>query len=97
MPTVKLTERQLKSAACSHTHEAREVNWSERVCPECAQLGDTWVALRICMICGHIGCCDSSGNRHARAHYERTGHPLIKSIEPGPDWAWCYPDNTYLE
>ncbi|MGH8116733.1 MAG: UBP-type zinc finger domain-containing protein [Rhodanobacteraceae bacterium] len=49
------------------------------------------------MICGHIGCCDSSKNRHARAHYEATGHAIIKTIEAGPDWAWCYPDDTYLK
>ena len=58
---------------------------------------DTWVHLRICMRCGHVGCCDNSKNKHATAHFKASGHPIIKSIEPGEDWAWCYVDETYLE
>jgi CPA2 family monovalent cation:H+ antiporter-2 len=96
MPTIKLTANQQHSKLCHHTGEAHAVNYAEQVCPECAAKGDTWVQLRICMTCGHVGCCDSSSNRHARAHYEATGHPIIKTIEAGADWAWCYPDDTYL-
>lgn len=97
MPNIKLTTSQRNSRLCKHTGETHAVSYTEHVYPECVAKGDTWVQLRICMICGHVGCCDSSKNRHARAHYEKTGHPIIKTIEPGPDWAWCYPDNTYLK
>lgn len=96
MPSVTLTASQQHSNACTHTNDTRVVGYTGRVCPECVAKGDAWVQLRICMTCGHVGCCDSSSNRHARAHYEATGHPVIKSIEPGADWAWCYRDNTYL-
>lgn len=97
MPDVKLTDEQRSSRARMHTDAAREVSYSEHVCPECVAQGTTWVHLRICMTCGHVGCCDSSTARHARVHYEATGHPIIKSIEAGPDWAWCYVDDTYLK
>ncbi|HET7922628.1 MAG TPA: UBP-type zinc finger domain-containing protein [Gammaproteobacteria bacterium] len=97
MPDMKLTARQRDSSHCTHTHEAQTVSYTEHACPECVTAGDSWVQLRICMICGHVGCCDSSKNRHARAHYQSTGHPIIKTIEDGPDWAWCYPDDTYLK
>jgi uncharacterized UBP type Zn finger protein len=65
-------------------------------CAECLALGEPWVHLRICMTCGHVGCCDTSPRRHARAHWDDTGHPLIKSAEPGEDWAWCYIDEAVL-
>ncbi|HKV96208.1 MAG TPA: UBP-type zinc finger domain-containing protein [Gammaproteobacteria bacterium] len=97
MPSVKLTAQQLHSKLCKHTGQAREVSYTAHVCPECVAQDDTWVHLRICMICGHVGCCDSSRNRHARAHYASSQHPIIKTIEAEPDWAWCYPDDTYLK
>ncbi len=59
-------------------------------CQECLERGDAWVHLRLCMTCGHEGCCDSSPNRHATAHYHATEHPVIKSYEPGEDWVWCF-------
>lgn len=97
MPSVKLTANQRASKLCTHTDAAKEVGYAEHICPECVARGDTWVQLRICMMCGHVGCCDSSKNRHARTHYQSSGHPIIKTIETGPDWAWCYPDDTYLK
>ena len=97
MPSVKLTEHQRASRLCKHTAQAKEVSYAEHVCPECVAKGDAWVQLRICMICSHVGCCDSSKNRHARTHYESTQHPIIMTIESSPAWAWCYPDNTYLK
>lgn len=97
MPDVKLREDQADSPQCSHMGQAKTVSYAKRVCPECVQLGDTWVHLRICMICGHVGCCDNSKNKHATAHFKGIGHPIIKSIEPGEDWAWCYIDEAYLE
>ena len=66
------------------------------VCQECVRLGDTWVHLRMCSTCGHIGCCDSSKNRHATRHFQASGHPLIRSIQPGEDWVWCYLDEVVL-
>jgi uncharacterized UBP type Zn finger protein len=59
--------------------------------------GDSWVALRICRICGHVGCCDSSKNKYATQHFHETGHPIIQSFEPGQDWAWCYVDEMYVD
>ena len=60
-------------------------------CPECRAAGlDDWVHLRQCLTCGHVGCCDSSPRRHASAHYHATAHPVIRSIEPGETWRWCY-------
>jgi len=94
---VKLNPQQAASKACKHTDQARTVSYPRRECPECVAQGDRWVHLRICMVCGHVGCCDSSKNKHARAHFEKTGHPIIKSIEPNEDWAWCYLDDGYLE
>lgn len=67
-------------------------------CEECAKEGTTWVSLDVCKTCGHVGCCDSSTGRHARAHYESTGHPMIGPASNGPgDWLWCYPDNEYVK
>ncbi|HEY3859171.1 MAG TPA: UBP-type zinc finger domain-containing protein [Gammaproteobacteria bacterium] len=96
MEIVKLRKAQAGNRACKHTAQAREVSYPKRECPECLAMGDTWVHLRICMICGHVGCCDNSKNKHARGHYVKTGHPIIMSIQPGEDWAWCYIDDVYL-
>jgi hypothetical protein len=65
-------------------------------CEDCLRIGARWVHLRMCTSCGHIGCCDSSPNRHATAHANETGHPVIRSAEPGEDWFWCYPDGLAL-
>ena len=65
-------------------------------CEECLKIGDTWVHLRLCMECGNVGCCDSSKNPHARAHFYATQHPIIQSAEKGEDWRWCYIDEIYL-
>ena len=65
-------------------------------CEECLILGSTWVHLRLCLTCGHVGCCDSSPLRHARAHAFTIGHPIVQSFEPGENWRWCYVDETYV-
>ena len=70
---------------------------SSHGCQECLERGDYWVHLRLCMACGHVGCCDDSPNRHATSHFFGTRHPVIKSFEPGEDWAWCYEDDLYLD
>ena len=59
-------------------------------------MGDSWVHLRLCLICGHVGCCDKSKNKHATGHFHSTGHPIIESFEPGEDWRWCYIDAVML-
>ena len=65
---------------------------SGRGSEECLSTGGAWVHLRLCLTCGHVGCCDSSPGHHATLHHEETGHPVVKSFEPGEDWAWCYVD-----
>lgn len=66
-------------------------------CEECLKSGDTWVHLRLCRQCGHVGCCDDSRNRHATAHFHATGHPVMSSLEPGEYWSWCYIDEIGFE
>ena len=82
---------------CTHLNDIQEVTPRTPGCEECLQTGDTWVHLRLCMSCGHVGCCDSSKNKHATRHFNATHHPIIKSEEPGEDWGWCYEDEVVLE
>jgi CPA2 family monovalent cation:H+ antiporter-2 len=87
---------QVSTAVCSHLAQLHPVLPSANGCEECLKMGDTWVHLRICMTCGHVGCCDSSKNKHATKHYHRTTHPIVRSLEPGEDWGWCYEDEVML-
>lgn len=82
------------AAACEHLRDACEVPrpTSPTGCEECLRDGASWVHLRICMSCGHVGCCDSSEGKHATAHFEETGHPVMRSFEPGEAWRWCFVD-----
>ncbi len=66
-------------------------------CEECLKLGQPWVHLRVCLTCGHVGCCDSSIGNHATKHYLATKHPMMRSLERGEDWGWCYVDDTFFE
>lgn len=85
------------AATCTHVKDhAKNVKPRTKGCEECMKTGSTWLHLRMCMECGKVGCCDSSPNRHARAHFHETQHPLIRSAERGEDWRWCYVDETYL-
>ncbi len=84
------------STNCPHLDRVHPVTPSAKGCEDCLRTGDDWVHLRICMTCGHVGCCDDSKNKHATKHYHDTDHPIIKSLEPGEDWAWCYPDELML-
>ncbi len=82
---------------CTHLDQIHSVKPRTKGCEECLQTGDTWVHLRMCMVCGHVGCCDSSKNRHATQHFHSSQHPLMRSIEPGEDWGWCYIDELVIE
>ncbi len=82
---------------CAHTDQIRNVSPHTRGCEECLQSGDSWVHLRLCMTCGHVGCCDSSKNKHATKHFHQTKHPIMRSLERGEDWGWCYIDEVELE
>ncbi len=86
-----------RQPACNHMDEIREVVPASMGCVECLEMGDTWFHLRLCTICGYVGCCDNSKNRHATAHFHATGHPVVKSFEPGEDWGWCYVDEVYIK
>jgi len=86
--------------ACTHLdhyrhHKAPKPNtkgWEE-----CLKMGDEWFHLRLCLECGHVGCCDSSKNRHATKHYHTTKHPVMQSFQPGEDWRWCFMDEVLAE
>lgn len=66
-------------------------------CEECLATGGQWVHLRLCLVCGHVGCCDNSPNRHATKHFHSSKHPVMRSFEPGEDWGWCYVDEEFVE
>jgi uncharacterized UBP type Zn finger protein len=80
----------------SHVKEIRDVKPRSQGCEECLEIGSGWVNLRLCLSCGHVGCCDSSPNRHATKHFQKTRHPIIQSFEPGEDWRWCYVDEAMV-
>jgi uncharacterized UBP type Zn finger protein len=82
--------------ACTHldTIEIKELPEAVEGCEDCLRTGDAWCHLRMCLTCGHVGCCDSSPNRHASAHALAQGHPIIRSVQPGEDWSWCYVDEV---
>ena len=84
------------AATCTHLDTIRDVSPAATGCQECLATGDTWVHLRLCMTCGKVGCCDSSPNRHASAHAREAGHPIVRSLEPGEDWLWCFVDEVAL-
>jgi len=82
---------------CDHIEKAKIKNTDKHVCEDCIKTGDTWVHLRLCMECGHVGCCDSSKNKHATKHFHKSHHPVVRSIEPGESWRWCYVDELFAE
>ena len=79
---------------CSHVDQLPDPPATARGCEECLKIGARWVHLRLCRTCGQVGCCDSSPNRHATKHFRTTGHPVVRSFEPGEDWSWCYVDEV---
>ena len=87
----------MSGAKCIHEKDhVKKVKPHTRGCEECLKIGDSWVHLRMCLECGKVGCCDSSKNRHATAHFHEVAHPIMRSIEPGEDWRWCYIDQAMV-
>jgi len=82
--------------ACTHTTDLPTGPPPATACEDCLRTGGRWVHLRRCLVCDHVGCCDSSPSRHATAHWRATGHPVVASAEPRERWAWCYPDSALL-
>src|ERR1700722_8534516 len=82
----------IMASVCTHLNQIKNVKPSAKGCEDCLKMGDTWVHLRMCLECGHVGCCDSSKNKHATKHFHGTKHPIMRSIELGESWKWCYVD-----
>lgn len=82
---------------CDHLKSLRPAEPKTEGCEECLASGGAWVHLRLCLECGHVGCCDSSPGRHATGHFHATGHPVVRSFEPGEDWLWCYVDQSFFD
>ncbi len=83
-------------AHCAHFSHIHPVHKKQRVCEDCVKIGASWVHLRQCMECGHVACCDSSPNTHATKHFHASKHPIMRSVEPGEEWGWCYVDELTL-
>jgi len=82
---------------CEHIEHIKAVHPNTKGCEECLKMHDSWVHLRLCMTCCHVGCCDSSKNKHATKHFHGTKHPIVRSLEPGEDWGWCFVDEVMFE
>jgi uncharacterized UBP type Zn finger protein len=84
----------MATSGCTHLDQVQVTELPESVagCEDCLRTGGKWLHLRICVTCGHVGCCDDSPNRHATAHSRASSHPIIRSLEPGEEWCWCYVD-----
>jgi len=82
---------------CTHLELIRNPQPHTKGCEECLKMGDTWVHLRLCEVCGHVGCCDSSKNKHATKHFLAQHHPIMRSAQPGEQWGWCYIDEVGWE
>jgi uncharacterized UBP type Zn finger protein len=90
------TKTEARMTTCTHRDQIKPVQPRTDGCEECLKSGDPWVHLRLCLTCGHVGCCDSSINKHATKHFHATRHPIMRSIEPGESWMWCYVDEVML-
>jgi hypothetical protein len=86
---------QVADKPCSHLGEVHVTRSDAVTCSRCGP-DEIWPALRVCLTCGHVGCCDTSNNKHARAHFEETGHPLMRSLRAGETWGWCYADGIFV-
>jgi uncharacterized UBP type Zn finger protein len=94
--TLSWLRRRPDAPMCLHLDQIRDVTPSATGCEECLAIGDTWVHLRLCLTCGHVGCCDNSKNRHASKHFRATQHPIVRSFERGETWRWCYIDERIV-
>jgi uncharacterized UBP type Zn finger protein len=85
-------------ASCTHLDHVLVTELPQSVdgCAECLATGGKWLHLRICLECGNVGCCDDSPGQHATAHNAASGHPIIRSLEPGEDWCWCFDDELAM-
>jgi uncharacterized UBP type Zn finger protein len=82
---------------CTHLNQIKVTETTTHVCEDCVKTGDMWVHLRMCLVCGHVSCCDSSKNKHATKHFHKTKHPVMRSVEPGEAWVWCYVDEIVAD
>jgi uncharacterized UBP type Zn finger protein len=83
---------------CTHLDQVKDVTpRTPDGCEECLAAGGDWVHLRLCLACGHVGCCDNSPSKHATKHFRKIHHAVMRSFEPGEDWGWCYVDDLMLE
>jgi uncharacterized UBP type Zn finger protein len=82
---------------CEHFSEIRATEPATADCAECRALGESWNELRVCLTCGHVGCCEDSKHQHALNHFRSTGHPLISSLEKNENWVWCYEHEKYFD
>lgn len=83
---------------CTHLDQIKDVTPSTLDgCEDCLKIGSTWVHLRLCLSCGHVGCCDDSPNKHATQHFHSSRHPIIQSFQPDEDWLWCFVDELLME
>ena len=88
-------QREEEMQTCTHLTEAdRSTRPRTNGCEKCLAMGDTWVHLRLCLTCGHVGCCDDSKNKHATKHFHSSKHPVMRSLEPGETWGWCFVDDV---
>ncbi len=86
------------SSGCTHLDQITITQLPESVpgCEDCLASGGVWLHLRLCLTCGHVGCCDDSPNQHATKHAQGSGHVLIRSLEPGEEWCWCFTDEVAM-
>ena len=89
--------KKVSSKTCTHRDQINDVAPTSSGCAQCLKQGDPWVQLRMCLKCGNVGCCDSSKNKHATAHFQATGHPVMRTLEPGERWRWCFVDKQMLD
>lgn len=82
---------------CSHLDQIKVTEPPTDVCQDCVDSDDVWPVLRMCLVCGYVGCCDTSKNRHMAQHYRETGHPIFRSINRDEGWIWCYADDAFFE
>jgi len=85
------------NTTCTHLDQIKTHSKRTEGCEECEALGQGWVHLRLCLTCGHVGCCDDSEGKHATAHFKASDHALMKSIEPGESWGWCFVDKVMFQ